>query len=258
MSERSDVVTVTPGRLRSWALPPPGEDKEGRGRLLVVGGSDATPGAVLLSGEAALRVGAGKLAAATAESAAPTLAVAVPESQVLAVPEADDGSLAAAGADLVLGRAEAADVVLVGPGFRDPAASVKFMEAVVPGLTGMVVIDAVASAFVTEHPDGLHHFEGRAILNVNPTELAKVAHRDEEDVEREPLGAAYEVAERSRVVVLRGGTTKHIVTPEGKAWCVEGGGPGLGISGSGDVQAGIIAGLLARGAAPAQAAVWAG
>jgi NAD(P)H-hydrate repair Nnr-like enzyme with NAD(P)H-hydrate dehydratase domain len=38
---------------------------------------------------------------------------------------------------------------------------------------------------------------------------------------------------------------------------VQVGGPGLGVSGSGDVQSGIVAGLLARGAEPAQAAVWA-
>ena len=46
------------------------------------------------------------------------------------------------------------------------------------------------------------------------------------------------------------------MTPAGQSWVVEGGGPGLGVSGSGDVQAGIIAGLLSRGAEPAQAAVW--
>ncbi|MPZ97173.1 MAG: hypothetical protein GEU96_20235 [Propionibacteriales bacterium] len=45
--------------------------------------------------------------------------------------------------------------------------------------------------------------------------------------------------------------------PDGRARVFQGGGPGLGVSGSGDVQAGIVAGLLARGAAPDQAAVWA-
>jgi NAD(P)H-hydrate repair Nnr-like enzyme with NAD(P)H-hydrate dehydratase domain len=59
-------------------------------------------------------------------------------------------------------------------------------------------------------------------------------------------------------VVLCGGTAKHLVTPDGQAWVVEGGGPGLAASGSGDVQAGILAGLLARGVEPAQAAAWAG
>ena len=57
-------------------------------------------------------------------------------------------------------------------------------------------------------------------------------------------------------VVLLGGTEKHVVSPGGDAWTYAGGGPGLGVSGSGDVQAGLVAGLLARGAEPEQAATW--
>ena len=57
--------------------------------------------------------------------------------------------------------------------------------------------------------------------------------------------------------MLCGGTSKHIAAPDGRTWVVEGGGPGLGVSGSGDTQAGIVGGLLARGADPCQAAVWA-
>jgi ADP-dependent NAD(P)H-hydrate dehydratase len=250
-------VTVTPAVLRDWPPPRPGEGKESRGRMLVVGGTAGTPGAVRLAGEAGLRAGAGKLAIATARSAAAALAVAVPEAQVLGLPETEEGYLAAAAADAVVARAEGVDVVVLGSGFEDPAASVRLMEAVVPRLSGTVVIDAVGSAYLTEHPEGLHHLGGRAVLSVNPTELARTAHRDDDDVEQDPLGQAREVAARSRVVVLRGGTSKHVVTPDGRAWCVEGGGPGLGVSGSGDVQAGILAGLLARGAEPAQAAVWA-
>src|ERR687894_1584914 len=57
------------------------------------------------------------------------------------------------------------------------------------------------------------------------------------------------------VVVLKGGRT-HIVTPQGEAWTYAEGSVGLATSGSGDVLAGIVAGLLARGAPPAEAAIW--
>ena len=49
------TVAVTPALLRSWPLPSPAGDKEAKGRLLVIGGSDRTPGAVRLAAEAALR-----------------------------------------------------------------------------------------------------------------------------------------------------------------------------------------------------------
>lgn len=96
------------------------------------------------------------------------------------------------------------------------------------------------------------------MLTVNPRELARAAGTTSDEVDDDPVAVAADVARRSQVVVLCGGTAKHVVTPDGDAWVVEGGGPGPAASGSGDVQAGIITGLLARGAEPAQAAAWAG
>lgn len=59
----NDSIPVTRDLLRSMPLPHPGDsaDKDGRGRVLVIGGSVEVPGAVLLAGTAALRAGAGKL-----------------------------------------------------------------------------------------------------------------------------------------------------------------------------------------------------
>jgi NAD(P)H-hydrate repair Nnr-like enzyme with NAD(P)H-hydrate dehydratase domain len=51
------------------------------------------------------------------------------------------------------------------------------------------------------------------------------------------------------------GSSTIITAPDG-IWLYEGGGVGLATSGSGDVLAGIIAGLAARGAVPTAAALW--
>jgi NAD(P)H-hydrate repair Nnr-like enzyme with NAD(P)H-hydrate dehydratase domain len=59
-------------------------------------------------------------------------------------------------------------------------------------------------------------------------------------------------SEHQAVVSLR----SHVATPDGRAWREESGDAGLGTSGSGDVLAGVVAGLLGRGAEPAQAACW--
>jgi len=94
------------------------------------------------------------------------------------------------------------------------------------------------------------------VVTANPTELSRMSGRDEDEVEADLADAAAQVARDSNVVVLAGAEEKHVVTPSGESWVVQAGTPGLGVSGSGDVQAGIVAGLLARGAEPAQAAVW--
>lgn len=255
---RADPTVVTPATLRRWPLPAAGSDKSARGRIVVVGGTVGTPGAVRLAAEAALRAGAGKLSIAAPDAVAPTLAVAVPESLVTGMPCTGLGSISAGAAAELASFAEGADAVLVGPGFSDVGDSVRLLAALAPGLDAPLVVDALASAFLTEHPDGLRHLGGRVVLTVNPTELARTAGWQESAVDDRPAEAALQVADRSRVVVLCGGQEKVVATPDGRSWVVQGGGHGLGVSGSGDVQGGIIAGLIARGAEPAQAAVWGG
>ena len=103
----------------------------------------------------------------------------------------------------------------------------------------------------------MHHLEGRVVLTPNPTEAAYSLHVTEDEVDADPAAAAADLAGRTRAVVGLGGATSWIATPEGALWRDESGNAGLGVSGSGDVRAGITGGLLARGAEPAQAAVWA-
>ena len=69
--------------------------------------------------------------------------------------------------------------------------------------------------------------------------------------------AVVELARTTDSVVTTGAGTSFVARPDGEVWVGEAGSQGLAVSGSGDVKAGIIAGLLARGAEPDQAAVWA-
>ena len=254
----SEPTRVTADLLRDLPLPEPGSDKESRGVVLVVGGNRGTPGAVILSGEASLRVGGGKLQVATSTTTSAQVGLALPEALVAGLPDDESGDLSTSAAGDILGLAEGAASVLLGPGLMDPDAASDLLAAVVPELDGPVVVDALGSAYVTHHPDGLHHLEGRCVLTVNPPELARTLRVDDSEVEDDPVEVTRRLAKQAGAVVLCGGTRKVVATPDGESWQVLEGGPGLGIAGSGDVQAGFVAGLLARGAEPAQAAVWAG
>ena len=251
------VTVVTPAVLRDWSLPTASGGKEQRGHLLVVAGTATTPGAAILTAEAGLRAGAGKLTVATPAPVATAVAVAVPEARVVPLACGAGGSVSSSEAETLVGLAREADVLVVGPGFTDPEPTVDLLTHFVPRLDTTLVIDATASAYLGQRPDALRHLGGRVVLTVNPHELARTAHRSAAAVEADPGAVAVGVAEKSAVVVLCGGTDKHVAGPDGSHWVFEGGGPVLGVSGSGDVQAGIVAGLLARGAAPDQAAVWA-
>ncbi|QLQ36156.1 NAD(P)H-hydrate dehydratase [Micromonospora robiginosa] len=251
MPNRSDVIT--PALLRDWALPVPTGGKEARGTVLVVGGSRFTPGAVLLAGVAALRAGAGVLQLAAAESTAPSLSIQVPEALVVGLPETDEGAVRGDPGDVLGGLVAEADVVTVGPGLRDIDATGELLRLVLDaaGRETALVLDAYALGALSHEPDLLVGSGRKVVLTPNLTEARHLLDRDPgDDLDAE----AVELARRYEAVVSLYG---HIATPDGRAWREESGDAGLGTSGSGDVRAGLLAGLLSRGADPAQAACWA-
>lgn len=251
-------IEVTPGLLREWPLPPPGEGgKDSRGQVLVVGGAAQTPGAVLLAGVAALRAGAGKLAVATVASTATALAVAIPEALSQPLPETDEGAIDPAAVDRILHMADSADAILLGPGMTEREDCCRLVSSVVRRLDGVaVVLDALALAVVEDQPDILKKSGFVAVLTPNPRELAYMLGSDEDEISSERGQAVREAARRFGAVVSLGGTGTLIGEPGGRLWHETTGGVGLGVSGSGDCAAGVVTGLLARGVPAEQAAVW--
>lgn len=243
---------VSPALLRGWALPDPqdGGDKHDRGTIVVVGGAASTPGAVLLAGLAALRVGAGRLSVTTVEATSVALAVALPEALVEGVPATPDGSVAGSAAERVLGTCGGAAAVVLGPGLLGPDGTRELLAHLLPRLEeGAVLLDAVALVALAGHPELTEGMADRLVLTPNAGEMAALL----DGSRREGDDAAREVAERYGAVVAVRGT---VAAPDGRLWHDEAGGIGLGTSGSGDVLAGVVGGLLARGCPPEQAAVW--
>ena len=247
------AVAVTRRMLRDWPLPEPeeGSGKEGRGRVLVLGGTDTVPGAILLAGEAALRAGAGKLQLGAPESVRAALAIAVPEARVVGIRTDASGNLANLPTSLTRDLAEA-DAVLVGPGMDDRAGTKRFTAAVLRGATSACVLDAGALGVLS----GLGKTHAGIVATPHWGEMASLVDVPLEDIAADPARFSTDFAVRHRVVLVLKSATTFIASPEGALWRHTGGSVGLGTSGSGDVLAGLIAGLIARGATPEQAAVW--
>jgi ADP-dependent NAD(P)H-hydrate dehydratase len=241
---------VTSELLRDWRLPQPSGTKRSRGEVLVVGGSPSAPGAVMLAGLAALRVGAGVLGLAVARSVAAAVAAATPEAAVTGLPQLDgdapDGRLSA--------RLSGCGVVLVGPGLDDPDAARSLLDTVLADADdgASFVADAYALGVLADaaHRDAV---AGRCVLTPNRAEAARLLGGDDDD-DSDGVETAVRIADEFGAVVSFEGC---LAAPDGAAWRVPAGHPGLGTSGSGDVLAGAVSGLLARGAEPAQAACWA-
>jgi ADP-dependent NAD(P)H-hydrate dehydratase len=83
-----------------------------------------------------------------------------------------------------------------------------------------------------------------------------VLHEDTDEVEDDVLAATRRAAGRTGATVLSGSDTSFVCEPSGQAWRLDVGAPGAAVAGSGDVKAGAVAGLLARGLSPARAGAW--
>lgn len=260
---RDEPTAVTEELLRGWPLPRADDDsskgrgKDVRGSVLVAGGSTEVPGAVLLAGVGALRAGAGKLQIAAPREVAPAIAVAVPEARVLGLPGTDGGDIDPAAADRLADAVAGVPAALLGPGMLDIAAVQGLLRRLLPRVTDTaLVLDAGGLSAVSEDRAALHHLGGNAVLTSHPVELSLMLEIEGDEVEGDPLGAARRAAREARAVVALKGAATHIVAPDGAAYRYAEGNIGLATSGSGDTLAGVVAGLLARGAAPLQAAVW--
>ena len=221
------------GALESHPLPPVMDgDKETKGRILVVAGSREVPGAALLTATAAMRAGAGKLRIATVESVAPQLGMAMPESMVIGLPEDDEGAFRAAAVNQIAENAATVDAVVAGPGMS-PGEVCRNIAAVLLQSDAQLTLDAALLHCLEPVP--AHEHATHPVLLPHAGELASLLDCEEDQIEREPIRCGHRAAELYRSVVLVKGVISHVVTPDGEAWTYEGGAPGLGVSGSGDV-----------------------
>ena len=243
--------------LTSLPLPQPAEgSKEERGRVCIIGGSTEVPGAVLLAALGAMRAGAGKLQIVSAESRAGALAVAMPEALVISLPETPNGGLQCAPFQSSASRWADANALLVGPGMVEEPDCHEILKCLLETANAAnIVVDAGALPRITELGDSLCKRVGRIIITPHAGEMANLLSLDKEVVEADPASAALRLTQEFGLVVVMKGSQTIVTAPDGN-WRYTGGGVGLATSGSGDVLAGIIAGLLARGTKPAAAAIW--
>lgn len=225
--------------------------------MLVVGGGPETPGAVILAANAALRAGAGKVQIATGRGNAPTVAASVPEARVFALPESRAGSLLKAAVAKLESHLAGAQAVCIGPGLIEDEAVARFAGAVLKHCRDVtVVMDAGALCCLARGRSLLHAFGGRAVITPNAEEMADIFGEDKDALARDPAPAALRAARELRAVVVLKGRVTFIASPDGKLYENRAGNVGLATSGSGDVLAGVVAGLAARGAEPLTAAAW--
>jgi NAD(P)H-hydrate epimerase len=230
------------------------------GTCLVVAGSVNYTGAAYLSGQAAYRVGAGLVTLAVPSPLHAALAGQFPEATWVALPH-ENGFFAADASDAVIQSIQRATAVLIGPGFGLEHTTELFLERVLSdsstaqrSVSLAWVVDADGLKLLARLPDWAACLPSPAVLTPHPGEMSVLTGLSKEEVQADRLTIARRFSQEwGHVVVLKGAFTV-VAAPDGEAAVIPVATPALARAGTGDVLAGLIAGLRAQGVPSFQAA----
>jgi NAD(P)H-hydrate epimerase len=241
--EPADVAAAFPGR-RAEA------HKGDFGHVLVVGGVLGKTGAAVLAAGAAGRSGDGLVSVATGPAALPIVAAAQAEVMTEPLPVDAEGGLATDAAGRILALMEARDALVLGPGLGQAASTRACVAELLRRCPRPLVVDADGLNVLAPLAPGAAEAwdRGRAlVLTPHPGEMARLLGCATADVLARRLPAARELAAATGAVVVLKGRRTLVAAPDGTAAVNPTGNPGMATGGTGDVLAGMVGALLARG-----------
>lgn len=225
------------------------------GRVVVFAGSPGYTGAAVLTGNGAVRSGAGLVTVAVPQGVYPIVGTKLTEAMARPLPEGEKGTLSEKSWEEAREIAAAADVVAVGPGLGQGEDVLAFLRGLLAESEKPLVLDADGINNVAREPSLLESYRGEAVITPHPGEMARLLGMEIDAVNADRLGTALRAARRFGAVTVLKGARTVIATPEGKVYINPTGNSGMASGGTGDVLTGIIAGLMAQGLKAEEAAV---
>jgi NAD(P)H-hydrate epimerase len=229
-----DARLLDPRRMASW-LPPRarGAHKGDFGHVLAIGGDAGMGGAIRLCAEAALRVGAGLVSAATRQENVVAINAARPE--VMAHAAADATALTP-----LFARA---NVIALGPGLGQSDWSRALWRAALdshkPAVVDADALNLLAAQKATLPPG--------SVITPHPGEASRLLEWSRERIASDRYAAVRELASRHRCVAVLKGAGTLVAHERGDVAVCPWGNPGMASGGMGDVLTGVIAALMAQG-----------
>jgi NAD(P)H-hydrate epimerase len=206
------------------------------GYAALIAGSYGMMGAAVLSAEACLRSGAGKLSCYIPQCGYQIIQTALPEA--MCIVNGEDHLLSA-------GDIETFDAIGIGPGIGRYPSHHNLLKQIFSGTNTPVVIDADALNIIAADIELLKSVPPKSILTPHPKEFERLFGKSSNDFER--LELALQKSKEYNIYIVLKGNFSFISTPEGRGFFNNTGNAGMATAGSGDVLTGIITGLLAQG-----------
>lgn len=223
------------------------------GKVLVVGGSSGMTGAPLLSGEAALTTGAGIVKLAVPEELEPIIAGSSKEIISTTLP-ASYGKISLESAEQIITLAQEYDALVLGPGLGCSVEQVKLIEKLMQDLDIPIVLDA-DGINALQSLNLIKNYPNQIVLTPHPGEMARLYKEDISEILKNRLEIISDFVTKTQKPLILKGADSLIGLKCGEVFINPTGNDGMATAGSGDVLAGMIAGLLAQGLDSEQAAV---
>ncbi len=242
--------------LRRWLPARMADSHKGTfGRVFVLAGSQGMAGAAALASLAALRAGAGVVTLGVPRSLQDIMHLKLTEVMTRALPETESGSVSLQAQALLDGVLRNVEALAIGPGLSTHSETAQLVRNVIMTTSVPTVVDADGLNAIAQDPGTLRTSKAPIVLTPHPGEMGRLTGLPVQEIKRDRLGAALRAsAQWGKVVVLKSART-IIADPSGRAYINPTGNPGMATAGSGDVLTGVVAGLLAQGLGPLEAAV---
>ena len=229
--------------------------KQTFGHVLSLAGSRGKTGAALLCAKAALRTGAGLVTMGIPEEAADVFQTRVTDEMILPLPS-NAGSLSMAAKEGIFSFIhERADVLAAGPGLGGTPDIRALVPELIRSCTAPMVLDADALNAMNGDYSPLSQAKAPVIITPHPGEMGRLVGKKTADIENDRIGSAVTLSVNSGAYVILKGAHTIIASPEGRCFINPTGTPAMAKAGTGDVLTGMLAGLLAQGLQPLDAAL---
>lgn len=211
------------------------------GKVLAFVGSDNMSGAAILSVSAAFKSGVGMVTVASSEKVLQNILLSIPEAMTLPLYEQ-------ACEDNLFSALKKNDVMLIGCGIGLNESAKKLTQKLVTNCKKPMIIDADGINNLSENINVLYEKKAPIILTPHTMEFSRMTGLSPEYIEQNRLEEAIKFSKKYDVVLVLKGADTIIASPDNGTYISTYSNSGLATAGSGDVLAGITAGLLAQGA----------
>jgi len=225
------------------------------GHVLVIAGSVGLTGAATLTSMAALRAGAGMVTLGIPQSLNEVMEVKLTEVMTLPLPETPLRTLSVKAMDEILDFMPRATVLAVGPGLSRDRETVELVCKLCFESDKPMVIDADGLNAIAQFPETLERLGPDVVLTPHPGEMSRLTGKSVQEIESDRVESARSFAVKYGLTLTLKGAPTVIASPDGRVYINSTGNSGMATAGMGDVLTGLIAGLIAQGMSPTNAAL---